>query len=135
MGHWRVHPGHSLSFLRCWSAQKPLLCSFETWKVLPIKIFPPSEPQALRGRKKTPSFSSFWFIKTIFLLVLRWNNLFLASKSSARGLALLRDQLCVTTNRVEAVAPHRVGQKVARKGAPATRRAGRVGRASRARCS
>ena len=83
------------------SAQRPLMVPGVP-ESLPHLMLPPSESRPLRGRKKTPSCSSFWLIKWIFLWVFWWNSLFLASKSSARGSDLLRDQLRVTTNPGEA---------------------------------
>lgn len=87
-----------------------LLCSSETWKILPIRRCPPSASRAPQRKKGNPKLQPLLAHKTIFLWVFRWNNLFLTSKSSARGLDLLRDQLCVTTKGREAGTPHRLGR-------------------------
>lgn len=116
----RAGPGEaSTSSLRSWPAQRPP-CSFETWKVLPVR-HSPLRAQARQREKASPSGSSVWLIKWIFLWVFWWNNLFLASKSSARGLDLPRDQLCVTTALAEAGTPQGWG------GRAATHRAGEGG--------
>lgn len=73
-------------------------------------MFPPSKSQAPLRKKENPKLQLLWAHKMVFLWFFLWHNLSLASKSSARGLDLLRDQLCVTTNLVEASTPHGVGQ-------------------------
>lgn len=101
-------PGHSASSLRC-RQPRGLSRPSESWEASPTECSLPQSPRAPRGRKKTPSCSSFWLIKWIFLWAFWWNSLFLASKSSARGLDLLRDQPLETTNPGEAGASLGVG--------------------------
>lgn len=86
----------SASSLRSWSAQRPP-CSSEAWKVLPFGHSLPRSPGPAE-EESNPKPQFLWLIKWIFLWVFWWNNLFLASKNSARGSDLLRDRLCVTTD-------------------------------------
>lgn len=84
--------------------------------------FPPSESQAPRRKQGNPRLWPLLAHKTIFFSgFFQWNNLFLASKSSARGFDLRRDWLRVTTHPAGGGHPSEGwwwGRRAARKGVP-----------------